>query len=540
MRYILLFIFSLYLINANALRPLGSPKAKKGGTLKFNLGLTPQTLNPLIAHDRYSIKVMRWMAESLFARDEETYEWVPLLAERYEVTADNLNFTVFLRKNVRFHDGSPFTADDVKFSFEVYGSDLYKTAIENSSFINFEKIEVLDQYTVRFRLKESFFDNFDRIATTVIVPKGVYGDKNKISTLNKTVVGSGPYRLKEYNLGYYLILERNLEWWGWDLPQNRGKFNFDLINARFVVDDNTIHLMLEKGDLDFAGISLDNFLHKTQTPLWQKNLQAAKIDSQAVFTTQTSLFWNLRLPLFQNIKVRQALQMFFDRETINKKMRENTALLATGPWHRLSEYADPIIKPVLFQEKAAALLLKNDGWKDSDEDGVLDKVIDGKKVVFRFTVYLPRKDIEKYLSSYQLTLKKNGIIMNLLHLDWVTFMKNLDTLNFEGYVVGRGFPGVVDFNPRHEWHSQFRNKLEGNVIGYQNAQVDDLLTRAEKELNRPKRITLLRQAYRLVAADQSQLFWFSEPYEYQAYNKRLHVEKVNYKYLPGLDYWWVK
>lgn len=512
---------------------------KKGGVFKFAIRVHPETLNPITAHDNYSLLPLRWMSESLLVHDPDTYAWAPALATKYEVSKDGRTYTFELRQGVRFHDGSDMTAEDVAYSFDPQRSHAYGVASELAVLGNFDKVEVLGKYKIRFHAKKALFSNLQDLALKLIVPKHVYEGKSP-TKMTTTVVGTGPYRLKEYQQGVRLILEANPDWWGRALAVNKDRYGFDSIIVRFVSDESLKLEMLEKGDLDFAEISADSALKRTLGKPWGEKVFVKKAQHAGLFTTQQSIFVNLRNPMFEGVKTRRALQLLLNRRLLNEKLRGGVSVEATGPWHRLSEYADPSLKPMGFDVKEAARLLREDGWEDPDHTGVLHRVKNGVRQDFRFTLLLPVRDHEKYLTIFQADLKHAGIDMQLRNSDHTLFMKLLDEQKFEAYIIGRGWPGVIDFNPKCEWGSAFTGVREDNNIGYKNAEVDRLMDLAEAEFDRGKRVRLLRKVYRLIAEDQSQVFYFSEDRAYYAHSARLKVDQPSRKYELGIDNWWIE
>lgn len=119
--------------------------------------------------------------------------------------------------------------------------------------------------------------------------------------------------------------------------------------------------------------------------------------------------------------MRKALTYLINRTLMNEKFNNNSHHLLAGPVYPSSEYSDPETKPLLFSPEKAQQLLKQAGWRDSDQDGVLDKVMDGQKLDFEFTLLFPAQVIEKYLTLYQQDLKKNGIKVNLKFVESITF-----------------------------------------------------------------------------------------------------------------------
>src|SRR5690606_18332721 len=133
----------------------------------------------------------------------------------------------------------PVTAEDVKFSFDHVKDPKFKAIHRMPYYESIDKVEIIDPHTVRFALKEKYFGTFAVIASggfTPIVPKHVYGDPKK--NTSKKLVGSGPYKLKDYNQGKNIVIEKNPDWWGYKVDSLKGLFNFDRIYFRFVKESN--------------------------------------------------------------------------------------------------------------------------------------------------------------------------------------------------------------------------------------------------------------------------------------------------------------
>src|SRR3989344_5075005 len=188
---------------------LGNPDAPRGGRFTENLGAEPPTLNPITSQDVGAQEVHAYVMSSLLDRNFDTYEWEPSIAEKIDVSKDGKMFTVKLRKGALFSDGKPVTAEDVKFSFDVIFDPAFPTAHLRPFYESIEKAEVIDPSLVRFTTKETYFKNFEVIAGLAIVPKHVYGDPKVGPTLNKTVLGSGPYMLDSYEKGKRIVLKSN-------------------------------------------------------------------------------------------------------------------------------------------------------------------------------------------------------------------------------------------------------------------------------------------------------------------------------------------
>ena len=176
------------------------------------------------------------------------------------------------------------------------------------------------------------------------------------------------------------------------------------------------------------------------------------------------------------------------------------------------------------------------GWKDSDKDGILDKVINGKKVDFKFTLLYANKDYEKYAVVFKEDLKKAGIEMELKLLDWTTFVKNLDEGNFDA--VAMGWSTTLDWDPKQVWHSS--NAIHGgsNFIAYKNPLVDKLIDDARMEMNKKKRLSKLHKIYEMIAADMPYAFLFNDKFQFYANSNKVQKPGDTFPFEIGYDYWW--
>jgi peptide/nickel transport system substrate-binding protein/microcin C transport system substrate-binding protein len=247
---------------------------------------------------------------------------------------------------------------------------------------------------------------------------------------------------------------------------------------------------------------------------------------------------NLQRPLFQDVRVRRALAHSLNRPFMNEKFRFNMSDLQAGPIYGRSPYASPKIKPIGFDLEEAKRLLKAAGWDDSDKSGLLDKIIDGKKVEFRFSLMNPNPDFEKYLTVYKEDLRKIGVELNIQQVEWNSLMKAVDEKNFD--MVAMAWSGVVEYDPKQIWHSESSRKGGSNFIGYRNPEVDKVIELARKTMDRKKRIELMNRFSELVAADAPYIFLFSERYDKYAHNERVEKIKDTFKFTTGFDFMWIK
>jgi ABC-type transport system substrate-binding protein len=521
---------------------VGNPKAPKGGTFYYNLGSTPSTLNPLSSSDAYASNVQGYVLEGLLTRDVDTYDWKPALATAWKISDDGLKYDFTLRQGVVWHDGKPMTAEDVKFSYDaiMHPENKYNTAHQKPYYENIEKVEIVDAKTVRFYVKNKYFKNFDVAAGLTIIPKHIYenpSDKQK-KKLNKTLVGTGPYKLAKFRRGKGITLEANKKWWGRSDKERAGENNFNKVFLRFIKESSVAIQRLEKGSLDFNGLSAEDYEKKTKSKSWGKKVFKVKTKNKAP-KGYGFIGWNLNDPKFKSVKVRKALYHLVNRGEMIEKFRFGYSKPATGPLYIQSEYADKSVKPIMFDPKEALKLLREEGWADTDKDMILDKVIDGKKHKMSFTILEPSKEFVKYLTVFQQDAKKAGVEVKIKFIDWSAFIKALDERNFEAVRLGWS-GGAVDWDPKQVWHSDSADNQGSNFVSYKNPVVDKLIDEARFTMDKNKRKVLLKKVFKEIAEDYPYVFLFNDDYTFYGHTKRMKREKDTYTYGVGLDYWWIQ
>ncbi|HND86457.1 MAG TPA: ABC transporter substrate-binding protein, partial [Pseudobdellovibrionaceae bacterium] len=344
---------------------------------------------------------------------------------------DKLTYTFHLNPNAKFHDGTPITAEDVKFSTQIV-SDPTAMALGREEIMDaIESIEVIDPLTVRMKAKELRYNLLDLMSHQVyIVPKAIYSITKNLQGMKKTLVCSGPYKFISWSPGQKIILQRFDGWSGNTMPEWKGFYNFEKIVFKFYSEPHLISEFAKKGEIDFSEIApkdVDSIkLNEDPSALSKfikvENFQPPVSDQYA---------FNFRNPRFQSQKVREALAYALNRPLILKKIMSNNSSLMASPFGIHSPYADGTEKPRPFDLKKAKELLKQDGWVDSDQNGILDKVIDGKKIDFVFTMTYGLKSAEPALTIFAEDLKSIGVEMKLQLLDSANFFDNLHKGHFE-------------------------------------------------------------------------------------------------------------
>jgi ABC-type transport system substrate-binding protein len=530
----LVFATSSQAANVN-LNP--NAKAPQGGTFYYNIEAEPESLHPIMSTDQYEQYVAEWAHEPLCGVDYNTYGFTPRLAERWEVSKDGLTYTFYLRKNAFFHNGDPVTADEVKFSFDAIREPKHQALNILPYVEGFSKIEVVDPHTIKFTAKEKYFKNLEVLCGSYvkIIPKSAYGNIEKSVKMQKELIGAGPFKVERYDKGQALILKRFDKWYGKDIPELKGYYNFDTISFRITKDDNIIVERFRKGELDFhTAKGVDTYLKA------EKGVGARAKAYKVVNDMPKSygyIGFNFRHPILAELPTREALAMLVNRREMNKKFRNNMSDLATGPVPVKSKQAADV-KPFEFNPKKAQELLKKAGWSDSDKDGVLDRTKDGKKEELKFTMIYANKDSEKYWTMFKEDAKKYGVELTLKFLEWNSFLKTVEDNNMELYAMSWG-GGSVEMDPKQIWHSSSSAKGGSNRGAYSNPEVDKLIDEGRAELDDAKRTAIFKKAYTMIAKDVPYIFLFNNKYEFYIASNRVKKPGDTWKYAIGYDTWWV-
>ena len=359
--------FLLYLaLLSTLLVGCGAPSPSR--RIVYGLTLAPSGIDPHVnASSELGIPLTS-VYDTLVYRDTETGEFVPGLAERWEVSDDGLVYTFYLRQDVTFHDDTPFDAEAVRFNLErITGPDL---ASQKARFMlgPYERAEVVDDHTIRIHLSEPFsplLDTLSQVYLGMASPTAVekWGEEYQLHQ-----VGTGPFELAEYVPGDHLLLQRNPDYdWGPSVYQNETA-QVGEIEFRFFTDPATRSPALETGEADVMG----------EIP----PQDAARLEESADFRIQAApipgaslmFFMNTTRPPLDDVRVRQALLYGTDRQAIISAVFRDTSPIAYGPLAAATLGYDPAVRDYYPHDPAqAAALLKEAGWSDTDGDSILDQ-----------------------------------------------------------------------------------------------------------------------------------------------------------------------
>ncbi len=526
----LLFRLSLLILSVCCLLagPIPATAAEEapvaGDWLISHLGSEPATLNPITATDVYAQNIDDYVYESLLKRDEKTMQLVPVLAESWEISADHLQYTFHLKKNIRWQDGQPFTARDILFSFERIKDPKVDAAHLRNYYQDIERLEVIDDHTVRYHYRIPYFKALEFCGGIPILPAHLFkdGDNFNQHPIGRQPVGTGPYRLLHWETGKEIVLIRNEAYWGEKPYLNRIVFK--------IITDSTVALqVLKQGGLDFMGLRPIQWVRQTQTARFEENFQKLKYP----LPSYSYIGWNMRRPLFADRTVRLAMTLLMDREMILEKVLFGLGTVVNGTFYINSPEYDHNLKPHPYDPKAAAALLKAAGWEDHDGDGVLDR--EGTPFAFEFLISAGSKFGEQIATILQENLKGVGIKMDIRKLEWAVFVQRIEEHNFDACTMGWSLGWDTD--PYQLWHSSQADNKGSNFVGFHNEEADRLIEAARKEFDPQKRREMYRRFSKILYDEQPYTFLFTTD-ALVAVARRFHNVVV---YPMGLTprQWWV-
>lgn len=471
-----------------ALSSLDLPPATGDTYVEASLG-DPSRLNPLLASDSASGSVNGYLFNGLVKYDQNL-KLVGDLAGSWEIHQNGLEIVFRLRTNVLWHDGVPFTADDVVFTYERLIDPKVLTPY-GSDFALVKSVTAVDPHTVRVVYQEPFAPALESWGMGLI-PKHVFekGDFNS-NPANRAPIGTGPYKLQELKTDEKAVLVANPDYF-------EGRPNIDRVVIRVIPDGSVQFLELRSQSIDSMGLSPDQYI---AYDTFFQNYQKFRYPS----FSYTFLGFNLKKDIFKDLRVRQALAMALDKREIIDGVLLGYGQSASGPFPPSSWAFDPAVPELPFDPGRAKALLAEAGWRDTDGDGVLDR----KGKPFSFTVFTNQGNKMRELTALilQAHLARVGIKVDVRVLEWSSFIHDfVDKGNFDTILLGWNLGRDPD--QYLIWHSSQKGEGRYNFVGYSNSVADQLWEEGRRTFDQAKRQVLYRRLHRILAQDLPYIFLY--------------------------------
>jgi len=480
-----------------------------GDWLMLRLPAEMPHLNPVTSTDAYSSTILVYVFDPLLDRDPDTLEMTPWLAESWEVSPDHLVYTFHLREGLVFSDGAPLTSEDVKFTFDRILDPAVDAPHLRSYFTDLVSVEAPDPRTVRVTCSKPYYRHLVMIGSTQVIPKHIYGvgDFNN-HPANRAPVGSGMYVLESWTTGQELILARNPRFWGTAL---RGWPHFDKIRYAVITDDNAAFQLLARGDLDSMTLTPEDWTRRANTPRFRERFNRFTSNRPAY----TYIGWNLRKPQFADKRVRRALAMLLDRETILREIYKGLGMAVHSGFMPGTPEYNASLSAVPFDPAGAARLLEEAGWRDTNSDALLDK--DGTALRFETLLTNQNPVAEKILTVYKEELARAGVELVIRPMEWASMLDRVDKRDFDSVIMGWQMP--PDPDPYQIWHSSQADK-GSNYVGFLNPEADKLIEDARVTFDTAERIRLYHRFQEILMDEQPYLFMLA-PKALLAADKRI-------------------
>ncbi|HVB63687.1 MAG TPA: ABC transporter substrate-binding protein, partial [Nitrolancea sp.] len=443
-----------------------------------------------------SILLNKNLFGQLVRPDMTTDQPVPDHAEKWDVSTDGKAYTFHLRSNIKWHNGDPFSADDVKFTF-----DTMQDKNVNSAFLNnlgpFTGATVVDPQTVTLNLSEAFAPFLVMLQYNIMmIPKKILTgvDLNKPVDFVQNPVGTGAYKWKEFVSGDHITMVANPDYWD-------GAPKIGTVVYKILPDINTQVAQLRTGEVDIVMIE----------PSLADSLQSV---SNVVINTanQTNYYYlgvNNSNPLFSDVRVRQAMAYGLDRETLLKTVMRGKGTIANGPISPPMGWAYPADQqPYPYDVKKAQELLTAAGW--TQQNGKLMK--DGKPFEFKILLDVGNPTRQAFALAAQQYYQKLGMNPTI---DSEEFNKWYDMSSKSDYDIGV-FWWITPPDP----DSLYGGYSDDNTDKYKNADVDAMFLQGRQALTQDARKPIYAKLQQKLYDDQVDIF-ILYPLEFRAIAKRV-------------------
>ncbi len=443
----------------------GSYPPAYGDALIEGSGAEPSVLIPMLATDSTSHDVAGLIFNGLVKYDTDLGV-IGDLAESWDISPDGLVITFHLRQDVKWTDGVEFTADDVMFGFNTILDEKTPTAYRED-YLQVRKAEVLDKYTFRVTYGKPFAPALTTWGNLVILPKHLLEGKDITeSDFKRNPVGMGPYRLTKWTSGQDVTLSSNRDYF-------EGRPYIDRYIYKIIPDRATMFLELQTGGVDMMGLTPIQYTKQTDTDFFRNNFQKFRYP---VFS-YTYLGFNLKYPLFQDKRVRQAIAHAIDKEEIVDVVLFGLGTPSTGPYVPNTWPYNPNVKKYDYNPGKAKQLLKEAGWEDSDGDGIVDR--DGSPFEFTILTNMENRLRMNTATIIQWRLNKIGMKVEIKAIEWSTFINYfIHKKRFQAVIIGWSIG--IDPDQYDIWHSSKTRDREFNFVSYANIEVDELLEKGRR------------------------------------------------------------
>ena len=509
-----------------------SGKPVTGDWLVIHSLSDPEQLNPLTSNDAAASSLLQYIFQSLLTRDPKSLELKPLIAAaRPTISEDKLTYTFSIRRDAHFQDGRPLTGADVLFSIKAIKHPLVNAPFLRVYFNSVVDARLLDDFTIQFKIKEPYFLNESVLGGIDVLPRHYYDPGNLLKDVSvadlggpverlsaqakqfadqfnknyaRNPMGSGPYKFDSWKTGREIELVRDEQYWGYS-KEGVDQPYIDRHRYRIINNMDAALVRLKSGGLDEMSLTPIQHVRGTGSDRFKRDFQKYEYFAP----NYSYIGWNNNHRIFRDKTVRKAMTFFTNREQMIKAVLFGLGEVVEGPIYFFRPEYDKTLPRYPYDPKKGLELLKQAGWRDSDGDGVLDKIIDGEKTPLRFELKInsgntTRKSVALVLQD---ELRRHGIDVSVREIDWTIFLSDVKARKFDAIILGWSM-SVSEPDAYQVWHSSQAANQGSNHIGYKNARVDKILEQYRREFDPEKRIELYREFQKILSDEQPYTFLF--------------------------------
>ena len=545
-----------------------NPDAPKGGEARFAAIGSFDSLNPFVIKGESAAGLGFLFQTLMTSSADEAFTEYGLIAETVNIPEDRSYVEFTLRPEARFDDGTPITADDVIFSFEILkeqGRPFYRFY-----YANVTQVEKLGERRVKFVFAAGENQELPLIIGQLpVLSKAYWSQREFESTTLEIPVGNGPYRIERFEPGRFIVYRRNPDYWGKDLPVNRGFYNFERIRYDYYRDSTVALEAFKAGAYD---IRPENTAKLWATgydfPAAEQGLvQKVELRHQMPSGMQAFVF-NLRRPLFQDARVREALayafdfqwsnrNLFYDQYTRTKSYFDNSELAATGlPSAQELALLEPLREQIparVFTAtyappeagnaeqlranlRQALILLQQAGWVFKERK--LIKADTGEP--FEFEILLVQPAFERITLPFTRNLERLGIQARVRTVDSAQYENRLEQFDFDMLVSSWG-QSLSPGNEQRDFWGSAAADLAGsrNFIGIKDPAIDKLIELLIAAPDRDSLITRTRALDRVLLWHHFVIPHWHIPYNRIAYWNKFGRPEITPMQGAELLSWWV-
>lgn len=514
------------------------------------------TVTPLTAENPLNELLRSGDKKSLTLSPEE---WADVQAQTI--------YTYYLRDDVTWSDGAPFTTKDLEFAYAVINNPAVDADSLRVYYADLVEAEALGERVMRMKYRQQYFKAFEFTAglsayappwhffeemfrqdgkaltleqvseegqqsTTVSVHGQEFGKFfNTDPRYNDSPLGTGPYAVDKWVRADRVEIRRNPDYWRREKAGHLDKLIF-----KFIPDDLTAMQALKAGEIDFLyRMSAEQYFEDLKGPPdWFKDRYVKANWYSPGFSYYG---WNMLRPIFKDRRVRIALALLFDSEEFFEKKLYGAGLMVSGAQYYFGPGYDHEVKPIGYDPQTAADLLADAGWVDTNNDGILDK--DGKKFTFELLLPQGQQSSRDRAAILQENLKEAGIQMTVRDYEWASFIDKVKARQFD--VVNLGWASPIESDPFQIFHGSEAgaHKRGSNAVSFSDPLADELIDQLRVTLDEEKRKRIHWSLHRILDREQPYMFLYT-PKDFGAYHRRFQGVKW-YRVRPGFDFteWYV-